>query len=158
MCRSPLLLAAACTLLGACQSNSAPPAAQASSAGVTEAEAGKVFDATVAGWESQDAATVKALYAPDVAGFDFVGPLVTDRATWDKNQDAFAAGKIDKVTIQAKKIQLLGPDAFVVSSYGEDTSSGPPKTSAAFRCTDVFKRAAGGSWLIVTENCSSAPD
>lgn len=58
--------------------------------------------------------------------------------------------------IKAKKIQLPGPDAFVVSSYGDDTSSSA-KTSATFRCTDVYKREAGGSWLIVNENCSSTP-
>ncbi|MGZ3173800.1 MAG: YybH family protein, partial [Croceibacterium sp.] len=151
-----LATATICTLLGACQPSSTPPTAEATQAAVTEDEAGKVLDTTIAAWESMDAAKIKALYAPDVAGFDFVGPLVTDRATWDKNQDAFAAAKIDKLVIKAKKIQLLGPDAFVVSSYGDDTSSSA-KSSATFRCTDVYKRDAGGSWLVVNENCSSAP-
>ena len=113
------------------------------------------FAATVAAWESQDAARIKVLYAPDFAGFDFTGPLITDRATWDKAQEAFAAGKIDKVVIKGSAIQLLGPDAFVVSSFGEDTSSASATTVATFRCTDVFKRIAGGNWSIVNENCSS---
>ena len=151
MTRSPLFaVAIVCCLLGACQAKQAPQAA------VTEDEAGRAFDATVAAWQSQDAARIKALYAPDVAGFDFVGPLVTDRATWDRNQETYAAAGIDKVVIKARAVQLLGPDAFVVSSYGDDMSSGPNKASAAFRCTDVFKREAG-RWLIVNENCSSTP-
>nr|WP_166176487.1 hypothetical protein [Altererythrobacter segetis] len=156
--RRPTLIAivALYALLVACQQSAPSPTADATAAAVTEDEAGKAFDTTIAGWQSADAATIKALYASDVAGFDFVGPLVTDRSTWDKNQDAFAAAKIDKIVIKAKKIQLLGPDAFVVSSYGDDISSSA-KASATFRCTDVYKREASGSWLIVNENCSSTP-
>lgn len=156
--RQPLRFAALafCMQLAACQ-----PASKASDDGrtqaaVTEVEAAKAFDATIVAWQSADAATIKAQYAPDVAGFDFLGPLVTDRATWDRNQEAFAAAKIDKIVIKDKKIQLLGPDAFVVSSYCDDTSSSA-NSSAAFRCTDVYTRRAGGPWLIVNENCSSTP-
>lgn len=144
-----------CALLGACQQASSSPAAPANQA-VTEDDASKAFNSTVEGWESADATRIKALYAPDFAGFDFTGPLITDRAAWDKTQDAFAAAKIDKITIKDKKIQLLGPDSFVVSSYGEDSSS-TAGTNATFRCTDVYKRESAGSWLIVSENCSSPP-
>ncbi len=127
-------------------------------AAVTEAEAGKVFDATVAAWQSMDAAKVKALYAPDVTGFDYTnGPLVPDRATWDKNQDAFVAAKLDKVNVVAKKIQLLGNDAFVVSSQSEGTSTALPANNTTFRCTDVYLRDASGTWPIVNENCSPMP-
>jgi uncharacterized protein (TIGR02246 family) len=122
---------------------------------LTEAEAGKVFESTVAAWQSMDAATIKALYAPDVVGFDYSGGrLVTDRATWDKNQDAFAAAKLDKVAVESKTIQILGPDSFVVSSYSVGTSSAKPGPKTVFRCTDIYQREADDSWLITNENCS----
>lgn len=129
-----------------------------SPAAVTDAEAGKAFESTVAAWQSMDAAKIKALYAPDVTGFDYTnGPLVPDRATWDKNQDAFAAAKLDKVDVVANKIQLLGNDAFVVTSQSEGTSTALPANNTTFRCTDVYRRDAAGAWLIVNENCSPMP-
>lgn len=144
--------AASCALLGGCQKSEAPAAVAAA---VTEADASAAFDATVATWASMDAAKIKALYAPDVVGFDYAyEPLVTDRATWDKNQDAFAAAKIDKLDVTAKKIQLLGPDAFVVSSFSNATSSATPTSNGVFRCTDIYQRQADGAWLIVNENCT----
>ena len=146
-------------LLSGCQQATAPaPAPSSSVAAVTEDEARKAFDSTVASWQSMDAAKIKGVYAPDVAGFDFaMAPLVTDRATWDKAQDAFAAGKIDSLKVSAKKIQLLGADAFVVSSMADATSSTMPKNNGVLRCTDVYQREAGGAWLVVNEHCSSAP-
>lgn len=152
---TPFLAAAvACVLLGACQKEDTP----AANVAVDEVEAAKVFDATVAAWGSMDAAKIKALYAPDVAGFDYShAPLVTDRATWDKNQDGFAAAKLDTISVVEKKIQLLGPDAFVVSSTADGKSTAMPKNNAAFRCTDVYQRQPDGNWLIVNENCGAPP-
>ena len=145
-----------CLALAACHKEEAPAAS--ASAAVSEADAAKAFDATVAGWQSMDAARIKGLYAPDVAGFDYsYAPLVTDKALWDKNQDAFAAAKFDKIEVKEKKIQLLGPDAFLVSSTSSGTSKANPGASFTFRCTDAYKRQADGAWLIVNENCAPPP-
>ncbi|MEO6152587.1 MAG: hypothetical protein ABIT09_11045 [Croceibacterium sp.] len=147
----------AIVLLTGCQQATAPAPA-ATMAAVTEDEASKAFDATVASWQSMDPVKIKAVYAPDVAGFDFVAPdLVTDRAAWDKNQDAFAASKIDSVKVSGKKIQLLDGDNFVVTSLSVGTSSATPANNTTFRCTDVYHRAAGGEFAIVNEHCSAVP-
>jgi ketosteroid isomerase-like protein len=146
----PLIALAA---LGACSQPATLPTATA--VGVTEAEAAKAFEATVQGWQSMDAARIKGLYAPDVAGFDYSYPgIVTDRAQWDKNQEAFASAKLDKVSVDEKKIQLLGPDAFVVTSLSTGTSTALPANRTIFRCTDVYRQEADGAWLIVNENCA----
>ena len=149
-------VAASCVLLAACEKAAAPAAAEV--AAVTEADASKAFDDTVAVWNSMDAAKIKALYAPDVAGFDaFYAPLVADRAAWDKNQDGFAAAKLDSIKVAAKKVQIVDGDTFIVSSVSDATSSTTPANNATFRCTDVYHRGADGQWTIVNENCSVPP-
>jgi ketosteroid isomerase-like protein len=143
-------------LLAGCQQAAAP--ADTTAAAITEAEASKVFDGTVAAWQSMDPAKVKAIYAPDVAGFDYSAPgLVSDRATWDKNQDAFAAAKLDSVKVSDKKIQILDGDNFIVTSLSQGTSTATPANNTTFRCTDVYHRQAGGEFAIVNEHCSGPP-
>ena len=157
MLTKTLFATAAVALLGAC-SQPSEPAATATTAALTEADATKVTEATLAAWQSMDAAKIKAVYAPDVVGFDFAtAPLVTDRAAWDKAQDAFAAGQIDKITPTAQKVQIIGPDAFIYSMSGTNTSTAKPENNGALRCTDVFHRDASGAWLIVNEHCSAPP-
>lgn len=152
-----LTASALTALLGACQ-QAATPAPVATVAAVTEEEAAKAFDATVAAWQSMDATRIKALYAPDVAGFDYSAPdLVSDRITWDKNQDAFAAAKLDSVKVTNKKIQLLDGDNFVVTSHSIGTSTATPASNFTFRCTDVYHRPGGGQFAIVNEHCSGVP-
>jgi hypothetical protein len=156
MLHRTLLTTAAVALLGACSQASAP--ADNAAAAVTQDEAAKAFDATVVEWDSMDPARLKAVYAPDFAGFDYsVAPLVTDKAGWDKVEEQFATAKLDKLTVKNKKIQILGPDAFVVSFEGMGTSSTMPQNNGEFRCTDIYHREAGGPWLIVTEHCSTPP-
>lgn len=135
----------------------APPAGRAA-APITEAEAARLADATTAAWTSMDAARVKALYAPSVVGFDFsIEPLSMDRATWDKAQDAFVTAKLDSAVQKERRIQLLGPDIFVVSGRWEVRSSAVPANNSVLRCTDVYRRDASGAWPIVNEHCSAAP-
>ena len=149
-------LAASCVLLAGCEKAAVPVAAEA--AAVTEAEASKAFDDTVVVWNSMDAAKIKALYAPDVVSFDIASPaLTTDRAAFDKNQDAFAAAKLDSVKVAEKKIQIVDGDTFIVSSVSDGTSSTIPANNATFRCTDVYHRGTDGKWWIVNENCSVPP-
>ena len=146
--------AAACIMLGACQKIEVTAAAAA----VTEAEVNQEFDATTAAWASMDAARIKALYGQNVAGFDFAaGPLVGDRAAWDKNQEGYAAMKIDKVNVVGKHIQILDAATFIVTSVTEDLSTTNPKSNALVRCTDVYHRDEQGKWPIVNEHCSAMP-
>ena len=151
-----LILVTVSTLaLGACQKAAAPVATVAA---VSEDEAAKLFDGTVEVWQSMDAAKIKGIYAPDVAGFDVAAPdLVIDRAAWDKNQDAFAASKLDSVKVRSKKIQMLDADNFIVNSVSDGTSTAVPANKFTFRCTDVYHRAAGGTFSIVNEHCSGVP-
>ena len=147
--------AASFSLLGGCQQAAAPVAAAAA---VTEADASKLADAMVKTWESKDAAKIKALYSADVVAFDYAsGPLESDRATFDKAQDVFAAAGIDSEEQVARKIQLLDADTFVVSGVWNGSSKAHPENNGLVRCTDVFLKGAGGAWSIVNEHCSPMP-
>ena len=146
-------IAASCVLTAAC-AKEAPTAA----APVTEAEATKLADAMVKGWESKDAATIKALYAPGVVAFDYAsGGLEADRATFDKAQDVFAAAQIDSEEQISRKIQLLDADTFIVSGVWNGTSKAKPENNGQVRCTDVFQKDAAGAWSIINEHCSPMP-
>ena len=147
--------AASFALLGACQKAETAPAAAVA---ISEAEAGKLADAMVKGWESKDAATIKALYAPGVVAFDYAyGPLEQDRATFDKAQDVFAAAQIDSEAQISRTIQVLDADTFVVSGVWNGTSKAHPEANGQVRCTDVFQKGADGAWIIVNEHCSQMP-
>src|SRR5947207_12762868 len=81
---------------------------------ISDADAAKVTDATVATWQSMDAAKIDALYAPDVVGFDVSAPsLSTDRANWTKLQQVFAAMKFDHATVTQSKTQILDDEDFI---------------------------------------------
>ena len=147
---------ASCALLGACQKNEA--VRETVSAPVSEAEATKLADAMVKGWESKDAATIKALYAPAVVAFDYAyGPLEADRATFDKAQDVFAAAAIDSEEQVSRNIQVLDANTFVVSGVWNGTSKAHPEANGLVRCTDVFHKDDKGGWIIVNEHCSQMP-
>ena len=125
---------------------------------ISDADAAKVTDATVATWQSMDAAKIDALYAPDVVGFDVsAAPLSTDRANWTKLQQGFAAMKFDHATITQSKTQILDGDVFVFSSVANLTSTAGSVKAMSLRCTDVFRKEADGRFLIVNEHCSTVP-
>jgi ketosteroid isomerase-like protein len=125
---------------------------------ISSADAAKATDATVAAWQSMDAAKIDALYAPDVVGFDVSAPpLSTDRANWTKLQQGFAAMKFDHATVTRSKTQILDGEDFVFSSVANLTSTAGPVKAMAIRCTDVFRKQADGRFLIVNEHCSAVP-
>ena len=125
---------------------------------ISESDAAKIADETLGVWKSMDAAKINATYAPDIAGFDMVMPaLISDRATWNKATDGFAAAKIDGIEATARKIQVLNADTFIVSQSDKITSSAMPKNNTTVRCTDVFEKGVDGKWLIVNEHCSVEP-
>jgi len=148
-------LLVASTAIAACQQKAAEPAAVAV---ISEADANKVVDATLADWQSMDAAKIDAWYAPDVVGFDATVPdLSTDRANWTKIQQGFADMKFDKIDVTARKLQILDGEDFILSTMANLTSSTGPTKAASIRCTDVFRKQADGSFLIVNEHCSMVP-
>ncbi|MEO7240284.1 MAG: nuclear transport factor 2 family protein [Sphingomicrobium sp.] len=148
---------AACAVLGACEKAATPAANSVDATAINEADAEKLADNMVASWQSQDAARIKALYSSDVVAFDYASPaLTTDRAAFDKNQDAFAANKIDKITQVERKIQIPDADDFIVSGAWDDHSA-IPANNGRFRCTDVFHKQVDGKWLIINEHCSAVP-
>ncbi|MEO7786453.1 MAG: nuclear transport factor 2 family protein [Sphingomicrobium sp.] len=125
---------------------------------VTEAEAKAVTEATIAAWTSMDAGKIDAVYAPDVVGFDtFVPALSTDRANWTKNQQGFAAAKLDKETMTQSKIQLVDDRTFIWSSVADMTSSSGTTKPVTIRCTDVFRKQDDGKFLVINEHCSVPP-
>ena len=125
---------------------------------MTDADAATITDATVATWQSMDAAKIDALYAPDVVGFDVdAPPLSTDRANWTKLQQAFAAAKYDHVAVTQSKTQILDSNNFVFSTVANLTSSAGPAKAATIRCTDVFHKQTDGKFLIANEHCSRMP-
>ena len=143
-------------LAGCEQTSASQPAAAVKP--ISEADAGKLADATAAAWQSMDAARIKALYAPSVTGFDLAVPrLPADRAEWDKRQDAYADEKMDKLVEQERRIQILDTDTFVVSGTWAGTSTINPALNGSVRCTDVYEKDASGSWPIINEHCSAVP-
>ncbi len=125
---------------------------------LSDADAAKITDATVATWQSMDASKIDGLYAPDVVGFDVsAAPLSTDRANWTKLQQGFAAMKFDHLAITQSKTQILDPDTFIFSSVGNLTSAAGTVKALPIRCTDVYRKQADDKFLIVNEHCSSVP-
>jgi len=125
---------------------------------MSDADASKITDETVAAWQSMDGAKIDALYAPDVVGFDVsAAPLSTDRANWTKLQQGFAAMKFDHLAITQSKTQILDGDNFIFSSVGNLTSGAGSVKVLPIRCTDVYHKQADGKFLIVNEHCSSVP-
>jgi ketosteroid isomerase-like protein len=128
------------------------------SAMISDADAAKATDATIATWQSMDAAKIDALYAPDVVGFDVsAAPLSTDRANWTKLQQGFAAMKFDHATVTQSKTQILDGEDFIFSSVANLTSTAGSVKALSIRCTDVFRKQADGKFLIVNEHCSAVP-
>ena len=141
----------------ACNKATAPAAATAQE-GLSEADAAKVADATVATWTSMDAGKIKALYAPSVEAYDYAAPTMSkDRAEFDKRQDVFASAKLDGAKQVERNIQILSPDVFVMTGTWDMTSSSTPANNGGVRCTDVFQKDKSGNWPIVNEHCSTVP-
>ena len=125
---------------------------------ISDADAAKATDATVAAWQSMDGAKIDALYAPDVVGFDpDAAALSTDRANWTKLQQGFAGMKFDHVAVSQSKTQILDGEDFIFSSVSNLTSTAGSVKSMGLRCTDVFRKQDDGKFLIVNEHCSTVP-
>ncbi len=130
----------------------------APTASFSEADAAKIADATQAAWVSQDVAKFEAPYSKDIVSFDPTSKvLVTTWEGFHQIQLIFAQLKMDRMTVPDRKIQLLDDATFVVSGTGQGTSTKGRLKRFALRITDVYRRQADGTWLIVTEHISLVP-
>jgi len=81
-----------------------------------------------------------------------------DRKTqtgWARN---FVSMEPRDYQVPDRRIQLLGPDAFISSGTETFTvAAGNARPSVSARFTDVFQRQKDGSWKIVHEHVSMPP-
>lgn len=149
-----MMSAALVSLTGCQKAEVAVPAPQK----LSESDAQMMVNRNEVEFRSADAARIKAAYTPDVVAFDpGVPELMTDRAAFDKAQDAFAAQKYDGLTNKERKIQVVDADTIIVSGTAELSSSTVPANYALMRYTQVYGKQGDGKWLIVNEHLSAAP-
>jgi hypothetical protein len=156
-----LLGAAALALLAAC----APPATKKDEAPaapppvvLSEAEAMQIADKVSAAMATGDSAQIMANYVPDAVAFSMLSnDLITTEAADKADTDAIVKLQ-PKATLNARKIQVFDADTFVDSAVItlDVVRNGKPTWFVA-RVTDVYQKQADGSWKIVTEHASPAP-
>jgi hypothetical protein len=157
-----LLSAAALALVAACSPPGAKtdeaPAAPPAPVLLTEAEATAIADKLSASVASGDPVQILANYTPDAVAFSLLtNDLIT---TAEANKaDTEAVLKLEpKATLNARKVQVLDADTFVDSGVMTlDVKKAGKATWLVARYTDVYQKQADGSWKIVTEHMSPAP-
>lgn len=157
-----LAAAAGLALLAACAppaaKQDAPPPPPPPPAVLTEAEATQIANAAGAGFASGDVAQVMAAYHPNVVAFSLLNnDLMTTEASNKADAEAFLKLQ-PKMTLNARKIQVLDADTFIDSSVVtvDVVKNGKPTWFVA-RITDVYQKQADGGWKIVNEHSSTAP-
>lgn len=126
---------------------------------VTQAEASKIVAANDAAFGSGDSAKIAALYAKGAYVFDAGNAMPSDDPkvlkTWT---DQFVSMKPGDLSTSARKIQIVGPNAFVNSALVSFTvQAGQARPTVNARVTQVYQRQADGSWKVVTEHMSTPP-
>jgi len=144
----PLILLAA-----ACQK---APSGQAP---VTEAEAVRIAEAAEATFTKGDLKLIMDQYAEGAVMFSADTPgLSTDRKVQEGWAKTFMSMQPADFQVVDRKIQLVGPDAFVSSGIERFTvASGAARPTVSARFTDVFQRGKDGKWKIVNEHVSMPP-
>lgn len=126
---------------------------------VTQAEAEKIVQANDAAYVSGDSAKIAALYAKGAYVFDAGNAMPSSDPKMLKIwTDQFVSMKPADLQTGERKIQIVGPDAFVnsgVTSFTVQAGQARPTVSARF--TQVYQRQGDGSWKIVTEHMSMPP-
>jgi|CXWL01.1.fsa_nt_gi hypothetical protein len=125
----------------------------------TAEEAAKIVDAAEASFTSGDSAKIMANYVPDAVFFDpgYNDPT-NDRATATKWTDGFVALKPTAFSPGNRMLQVIDASTIISSGVGTMDITGPkgPEKSH-MRYTDVYRKQADGSWLIVHEHLSNPP-
>ena len=126
---------------------------------VTEAEATAIAERAEATFTSGKFDSIMAQYANGAVMIDPAAPSPSsDRKVQTEWAKAFVSMKPADYHVPDRRIQILGPDAFI-SSGTEMASiqSGTARPTISARFTDVFKRQPDGSWKIVHEHVSMTP-
>jgi ketosteroid isomerase-like protein len=126
---------------------------------VTEAEATAIAERAEATFTSGDVNAIMNQYANGAVMFDAShSAATTDRKVQTGWANTFISMKPANYHVPDRKIQILGPDAFVSSGteiFTVQAGAANPTVSARF--TDVFQRQRDGSWKIVHEHVSMPP-
>ena len=126
---------------------------------VTEAQAKQIAESAEVSFTGGDANAIMAQYSDKAVMIDAADPTPSaDRKVqtgWARN---FVSMQPRDYTVPDRRIQLLGPDAFVSSGTETFTvAAGSARPTVSARFTDVFQRQKDGSWKIVHEHVSMPP-
>jgi ketosteroid isomerase-like protein len=126
---------------------------------VTRAEAAKIAEAAERNFTTGDVKKIMAQYADGAVMFDASHPEPsTDRKVQTGWAQDFASMKPADYHVPDRRIQIVGPDAFVSSGTEVFTvAAGAARPQISARFTDVFQRQSDGSWKIVNEHVSLPP-
>lgn len=126
---------------------------------VTEAEAVKTAEATEADYGSGDINQIARHYAGDTMVFDAGNPAPSsDPKVIRRWTGEFVSMKPGDFTVADRKIQLLGPDAFINSGVASfSVQAGQARPTIGVRFTQVYQRQDDGQWRIVNEHMSMPP-
>lgn len=126
---------------------------------VTEAEATSIAEKAEASFTTGNVDAIMAQYANGAVMIDASNAAPsTDRTVQTGWAKAFVSMKPTDYHVPDRRIQLLGPDAFI--SSGTETATieaGTARPTISARFTDVFQRQRDGSWKIVHEHVSMPP-
>lgn len=147
------VLATAAAVLSACNQavGDRPP--------VTEAEALRVVQAVEADYTSGDANKILAHYADNAVAFDpaHVEPT-SDRKTLEGWTREFVSMKPANYTVTNRRIQIIGPDAFVSFGIARMTvQAGQARPQVGVRFGQTYSRGKDGQWKIINEHMSMPP-
>lgn len=151
--RRTIILAAAALALGGCFKPAADHAA------VTQAEAVRIAEQAEATFTTGDVTAIMAQYANNAVMIDASNPAPSaDRKVQTLWARAFVSMKPADYSVPDRRIQLLGPDAFISSGTETFTvAAGAARPRVSARFSDVFQRQKDGAWKIVHEHVSVLP-
>jgi len=109
---------------------------------VTEAEAGKIAEAAEATFTSGDLGEIMDQYADNAVMIDASKPDPSaDRKVATDSARTFVSMKPADYRVIGRRIQIVGPDAFVSSGIEQfSVAAGTARPTVSARFTDVFQR------------------
>ncbi len=151
--RRSIILLLALLALGGCLK------APSDRAAVTAAEAARIAAQAEASFTTGDVNAIMRQYADSAVMIDAASPAPSaDRKVqtgWARN---FVSMQPADYSVPDRRIQLLGPDAFISSGTETFTvAAGAARPRVSARFTDVFQRQKDGAWKIVHEHVSMLP-
>ncbi len=126
---------------------------------VTEAQAEQIATAAEATFTSGDIGKVMDQYADNAVMIDASKPDPSaDRKVATDSAKGFISMKPGDYHVIGRRIQLLGPDAFISTGIEQFTvAAGTARPTVSARFNDVFQRQGDGKWKIVNEHVSMPP-